>query len=152
MPLKWNGRKRVARGPLARLFRAALYVVALLFVAWAFVVIRHAPPLWYLLENNQDRHAFYAAFQSCEDASIATKHSTVEGDPIYTYGEILGQDERGCRMRIKADYSADKFGGARMLNVDTYCYSLRIELNSDRRYPDILIASNCEGTSREVWL
>jgi hypothetical protein len=59
MPLKWVGSKRVARGPLARLFRAALYLVAPLFVGRVFVAIRHTPPLWYLLENNQDRHAFY---------------------------------------------------------------------------------------------
>lgn len=152
MPLTRVGRERAARGPLARLFRAALYVVAILSVGWIFLAVAYAPPLWYLLETNRYPHIFYAAFQSCEDAAIATKHSTVEGDPIYSYGEVLERDKRGCRMRIKVDYSADRFGDPRALNVETYCYSLRMKSSSDHRYPDILIASNCEGTSREVWL
>jgi hypothetical protein len=77
----------------------------------------------------------------CEEAAIATRHSTVERHPIYSYGEILGRGERGCRVWIKVDYSQDKFGDAEVLNVDTYCYSLRTDSNSDHRYPDISIAS-----------
>lgn len=149
MALKRVGdKKRVARGPLAKLLRAALYVVVALFLGWVFIAIRHAPPLWYLLENNQDRQIFYAAFQPCDEEAIATKRYTVEGDPIYSYAEILGRGQRGCRMRIKVDYSADRFGDATLLNVDTYCYSLKMDSNSDYGSPDVLVASNCEDIPR----
>lgn len=145
MSLKRVGSKEVARGPLARLFRAALHVVAILFVGVVFLVMVQGPPLQYLL-GNHDRQAFYIAFQYCQEMTIATKRFTVEGDPIYSYGEIFRQDERGCGMRIKVDYSADRFGDPRRRYFNTYCYSLKIESNSDSIYPEILIATNC--TSR----
>ena len=89
------------------------------------------------LLGNPDADCFVKAFEECETATIKNMSTTVEGDPIFFYAQIILTGD--CKIFFEVDDSLDYYGHNSLLN-GIMCFDVRVSDN--KQYLEFLCGDN----------